>query len=76
MAADVEAQLGPIDVLVNSAGITHRSPAADFPEAEWHRVIAVNLTGVFLPCQVVGRRMIGRRTAASSTSPPSRGRSA
>ena len=61
MAADVEARLGPIDVLVNSAGITHRSPAADFPEAEWHRVIAVNLTGVFLACQVVGRRMIGRR---------------
>ena len=61
MAADVEARLGPIDVLVNSAGITHRSPAADFPEAEWHRVIAVNLTGVFLPCQVVGRRMIARR---------------
>jgi len=49
MAADVEARLGPIDVLVNSAGITHRSPAADFPEAEWHRVIAVNLTGLFAP---------------------------
>lgn len=29
MAAEVEAALGPIDVLVNSAGITHRSPAAD-----------------------------------------------
>jgi NAD(P)-dependent dehydrogenase (short-subunit alcohol dehydrogenase family) len=61
MAAEVEAALGPIDVLVNSAGITHRSPAADFPEAAWHRVIAVNLTGVFLGCQVVGRRMLGRR---------------
>ena len=61
MAADVEARLGPIDVLVNSAGITHRSPAADFPEAQWHRVLAVNLTGVFLPCQVVGRGMIARR---------------
>ena len=61
MAADVEVRLGPIDVLVNSAGITHRSPAADFPEAQWHRVLAVNLTGVFLPCQVVGRGMIARR---------------
>ena len=61
MAADVEARLGPIDALVNSAGITYRCPAADFPEAEWHRVLAVNLTGVFLPCQVVGRRMIARR---------------
>ena len=61
MAAEAEAALGPIDVLVNSAGITHRSPAADFPEAAWHRVIAVNLTGVFLGCQVVGRRMLARR---------------
>ena len=61
MAAETEASLGPIDVLVNSAGITHRSPAADFPEAAWHRVIAVNLTGVFHGCQVVGRRMLARR---------------
>ena len=61
MAAEVEERLGPIEVLVNSAGITHRSPAADFPEVEWHRVIAVNLTGVFNGCQVVGRRMLARR---------------
>jgi NAD(P)-dependent dehydrogenase (short-subunit alcohol dehydrogenase family) len=61
MAAEVEDRLGAIDALVNSAGITHRSPAADFPEAEWHRVIAVNLTGVFHGCQVVGRRMLARR---------------
>lgn len=61
MAAEVEERLGPIEVLVNSAGVTHRSPAADFPEAEWHRVIAVNLTGVFNGCQVVGRRMLARR---------------
>ena len=60
-SAEVEERLGPIEVLVNSAGITHRSPAADFPEAEWHRVIAVNLTGVFNGCQVVGRRMLARR---------------
>jgi gluconate 5-dehydrogenase len=61
MAADVEARLGPIEVLINSAGITFRSPAAEFPEAEWHRIIAVNLTGVWSACQIVGRRMIGRR---------------
>ncbi|HWP72873.1 MAG TPA: SDR family oxidoreductase [Methylomirabilota bacterium] len=61
MAAEIEERLGPIEMLVNSAGITHRSPAADFPEPEWHRVIAVNLTGVFNGCQVVGRRMLARR---------------
>jgi NAD(P)-dependent dehydrogenase (short-subunit alcohol dehydrogenase family) len=61
MAADVEARLGPIEVLINSAGVTHRSDAAEFPEAQWQRIIAVNLTGVFAACQVVGRRMIARR---------------
>jgi NAD(P)-dependent dehydrogenase (short-subunit alcohol dehydrogenase family) len=61
MAAEAEAQLGAVDVLVNSAGITHRSPAAQFPEAQWHRVLAVNLTGVFWGCQVVGQRMLARR---------------
>ena len=61
MAEEAETRLGPIDVLVNCAGITHRSPAADFPEAEWHRVLAVNLTGVFWGCQVVGQRMLARR---------------
>jgi NAD(P)-dependent dehydrogenase (short-subunit alcohol dehydrogenase family) len=60
MAEEVEAGLGAIDVLVNCAGITHRSPAAEFPEAAWHRVLAVNLTGVFWGCQVVGRRMLAR----------------
>jgi NAD(P)-dependent dehydrogenase (short-subunit alcohol dehydrogenase family) len=61
MAAEVEKRLGAIDVLVNSAGITHRCPAVEFPEAEWHRVLAVNLTGVFWGCQVVGRRMLAHR---------------
>ena len=62
MADAVEGALGPIEVLVNSAGVTHRAPAADFPEAEWHRVIAINLTGVFHACQVLGRRMLARRS--------------
>ena len=62
MADEVERALGPVEVLVNCAGVTHRSPAADFPEAEWHRVIAVNLTGVFHGCQVLGRRMLARQS--------------
>lgn len=61
MVTVVEDQLGPVDILVNSAGITHRTPAADFPKEEWDRVLAVNLTGVFLASQVVGRRMVARR---------------
>ena len=64
MARDAEAALGPVDILVNCAGITHRQPAVDFPRAQWDRVLAVNLTGVFLPTQALGRGMVARRRGA------------
>jgi NAD(P)-dependent dehydrogenase (short-subunit alcohol dehydrogenase family) len=60
MVAHTEATLGPVAVLVNSAGVTRRGPAVDYPLEEWARILAVNLTGVFLACQSVGRRMLGR----------------
>lgn len=58
MVDETLAHFGRIDVLVNSHGLTKRLPAVDFPEDEWDRVIAVNLKGVFLCCQAVGRVMI------------------
>ncbi|HMN31242.1 MAG TPA: SDR family NAD(P)-dependent oxidoreductase, partial [Caldilineaceae bacterium] len=51
---------GRIDILVNCHGLTKRLPAVDFPEAEWDQIIAVNLKGVFLCCQRVGRVMIAQ----------------
>jgi gluconate 5-dehydrogenase len=58
---DVGRQLGPIDGLVNAAGVTRRVPAAEFPLADWERILAVNLTGSFLCCQAVGRGMLARQ---------------
>jgi len=49
---------GRLDILVNCAGITVRQPATDFSEAEWDRIIAVNLKGTWLCCQAAGRVMI------------------
>lgn len=46
----VEAEAGRLDVLVNNAGIntlTHRVPIDQFPRAEWDRILAVDLTGVY-----------------------------
>jgi gluconate 5-dehydrogenase len=60
----VTAGLGPIDGLLNAAGVTRRGPAVDFPRAEWERVLAVNLTGTFLCCQAAGRRMLARGRGA------------
>ena len=52
---------GKIDVLVNNAGIGHNAPAEEMAKSDWDRVIAVNLTGVFLCAQSVGREMIRRK---------------
>jgi 3-hydroxybutyrate dehydrogenase len=40
-------ELGPVDVLVNNAGIQHVSPVETFPPKKWDAIIAVNLSAVF-----------------------------
>lgn len=56
--AEVRAQLGAPDILVNSAGIVDLAPAEDLSQNAWDRTLAVNLTGTFLMAQAVGRVMI------------------
>ena len=53
---------GKISILVNNAGTTHRAPCEDFPEAEWDRVMDVNVKAVFFLCQKVGKVMIEQGT--------------
>lgn len=43
--------LGGLDILVTAAGVASFGPAATLAEAEWDRVLAINLKGVFLSCQ-------------------------
>ena len=52
---------GRIDILVNCHGIGQWCPAEEMSEEDWDKMIAVNLKGVFLMCQVVGRHMIKQR---------------
>lgn len=54
-------QHGRIDGLVNAAGVTTRVPATEFPAADWHRVLDVNLVGTFFCAQAVGRRLVEAR---------------
>lgn len=52
---------GQIHILMNSAGVIGRQPVTEMSDAEWHRVLGVNLHGTFYCCRAVGRRMAERR---------------
>jgi len=54
-------EFGKIDILVNSAGRTKRTPSLEVSEAEWNEILETNLTGVLHACQVFGHHMIERR---------------
>ena len=56
-----EAELGPMTVAVNSAGIANATAGESLPLEQFQRVIDVNLTGVFLSCQAEGRVMLARQ---------------
>ena len=51
-------EFGRLDVMFANAGIAHSAPFLEHPEAQWHRVLRVNLTGVFLCGQAAARQMV------------------
>jgi gluconate 5-dehydrogenase len=61
LAAQTQAKFGQIDILVNSAAMILRKPIEEVTDGEWSAILATNLTGIFISCQVVGREMIKRR---------------
>ena len=61
MVAVAKGRFGKIDILINNAGIAHHVPAAELSEEDWDRMIDINLKGVFLGSQMVGREMIKQR---------------
>ena len=58
-------EFGKIDILVNNAGIYVPRPLEDLSEEDWDRVIEVNLKGVFLCSQAVGKHLIQRKSGGS-----------
>jgi NAD(P)-dependent dehydrogenase (short-subunit alcohol dehydrogenase family) len=60
MLDTVTAQLGPVDVLVNNAGVCFYAPALEVPDEEWRAVWDVNVDGLWRCCRVVGAQMVAR----------------
>ena len=65
MVAKVERDLGPIDVLVNNAGVFPRVPFLEMTEKDWDYVLDVNLKGAFFCAQAVAKGMVTAGRAGS-----------
>ena len=66
--ADAVRAMGAVDVLINNAGISIRHKFLDITPEEWHKVLAVNLTGVFYVAQTAARHMCERYSDKNSAS--------
>jgi len=58
MFNQAETALGPVDILVNSAGIWPTASVRDMTEEQWNHTLQINLTGTFLTCREAVRRWL------------------
>jgi NAD(P)-dependent dehydrogenase (short-subunit alcohol dehydrogenase family) len=61
-AVDAAVANGGVDITVNCAGVNRPGPTIEAELEDWDRIIATNLTGAFLVCRAVGRRLIDAGT--------------
>jgi len=64
---EIESSLGPIDILVNVAGVLHVGSALETADADWHSIFDVNAAGVFRLSREVARHMTTRKRGAIVT---------
>ena len=64
MLTTVTRRLGPVDALVNNAGIGLHADALTMGDSEWRRVFDINLDAVLTASQIVGRQMAARKTGS------------
>ena len=63
-AVEAVEEIAPIDILINNAGIAFETPFLQIDEAEWRKIIDVNLSGIFFVAQAVCRKMAPRKRGA------------
>ena len=64
LIAETEKKFGGIDILVNNAGIVHGADFLDLAEADFDRVLRVNLKGAFLVAQAAAKKMAQKKRGA------------
>lgn len=62
LVSQTEHSLGPIEILVNNAGVGYFGPAHEANESDWNRVLDTNLKAVFLLSKIVAAGMIRRKS--------------
>jgi NAD(P)-dependent dehydrogenase (short-subunit alcohol dehydrogenase family) len=72
----IQQKVGPVDVLINGAGINSATPFFKLGLDEWHQVMDSQITGTFLGCQVFGEHMVKNcsgsiiNVSSASSGPP------
>lgn len=64
MAQKVKEEFGTVDVLINNAGINLHGPALEMSVETWNKVLAVNLTGVFIMSKEIGAMMVEAKSGS------------
>ncbi|MBK8044810.1 MAG: SDR family oxidoreductase [Haliscomenobacter sp.] len=64
LVQDVETQVGPIDILINNAGINMKKPALEVTDEEFSRILQTNLHAVFSLTRACARNMVSRQSGA------------
>ncbi|HKR58466.1 MAG TPA: glucose 1-dehydrogenase [Pyrinomonadaceae bacterium] len=60
LLATCVSEFGKVDILINSAGKTKRTPTIEVSDDEWNDILDTNVTGTLRACQVIGRHMLER----------------
>lgn len=64
LVEQIETTIGPVDVLVNNAGINMKKPALEVSDEDFHRIIHTNLSAVFSLTRACAKRMVARQSGS------------